>query len=72
MTKVLEKAFDEASKLPEKEQDELGKWLLAEIESDRNWDQVFARSHNQISRLASEALEEHRRGETEELDPDKL
>jgi hypothetical protein len=30
MTRTLRRAFDEASKLPEREQEALGKWLLAE------------------------------------------
>jgi hypothetical protein len=50
----------------------LGEWLLAEIESEREWDRAFARSQNLLGRLAKEALAEHRRGQTDELDPDKL
>ena len=46
MTKVLETAFDEASKLSESEQNALGEWLLAEIQSEREWDQAFARSQD--------------------------
>jgi hypothetical protein len=42
MTKALEKAFDEASKLTENEQDALGEWLLSEIQSEREWDRAFA------------------------------
>jgi len=72
MTKVLEKAFDEAAKLSESEQNALGEWLLAEIDSEREWDQAFAGSQDLLARLAKEALAEHRRGQTEELDPDKL
>ena len=72
MTKVLEKAFDEASKLTETEQDALGEWLLGEIHSEREWDRAFARSQDLLARLAKEALAEHRRGQTDELDPDKL
>jgi hypothetical protein len=72
MTKVLEKAFDEASKLTENEQDALGEWLLSEIQSEREWDRAFARSQDLLAHLVKEALAEHRRGQTEELDPDKL
>lgn len=35
MTKLLQKAFDEATKLPEKNQDALGSLLLDEIEMER-------------------------------------
>jgi hypothetical protein len=72
MTRVLEKAFDEASKLSESEQDALGEWLLAEIESEREWDRAFAQSQDLLARLAKDALAEHRRGETDELDPAKF
>lgn len=72
MTKVLEKAFDQASKLSESEQNALGEWLLTELESEREWDQVFARSQEVLADLARKALAEHRRGETKELDPDSL
>jgi hypothetical protein len=72
MTKVLEKALNEVSKLTENEQDALGEWLLSEIQSEREWDRAFARSQDLLARLAKEALAEHRRSETDELDPDKL
>jgi len=72
MTKVLEKAFDEASKLSESEQNALGEWLLTEIESEREWEQAFARSQDVLANLARKAVAEHRRGETKELDPDHL
>ena len=72
MTKLLEKAFAEAVKLPKKEQDSLAKWLLAELESERRWDEVFARSEEPLARLANAALKEHRKGRTKPLDPDQL
>jgi len=72
MTKLLEKAFAEASKLPEVEQDTLAELLLAEIASDRQWDETFAKSGDLLSRLAEEALADHRAGLTQDLDPDRL
>jgi hypothetical protein len=72
MTKLLEKAFAEASKLPEEEQDSLAERLLAEIDSDHQWDEAFAKSGALLSRLAEEALAEHRAGLTQDLDPDRL
>jgi hypothetical protein len=65
MTKVLEKAFNEASKLTENEQDALGEWLISEIQSEREWVRAFARSQDLLARLAKEALAEHRRGQTD-------
>jgi hypothetical protein len=72
MTKLLQKAFDEASKLPEGEQDALGRILLDELASERRWDELFAGSHDLLTELADEALAEHRAGRTAKLDPDKL
>ncbi len=72
MTKLLQKAFDEASKLPEVEQDALGRMLLEELASERRWDELFAGSHDLLAELADEALAEHRAGRTEKVDPEKL
>ena len=72
MTKLLEKAFAEATKLPKREQDRLAKWVLAEIAAEQHWDDAFRRSGEQISKLATEALTEHRKGKTQPLDPEKL
>ncbi len=70
MTARLEQAFTEVSKLSPKEQDALADWLLAELESERRWDKRFADSQDVLSKLASEALAEHRKGQTQELDSD--
>ena len=68
MTKQLEKAFEEASKLPEVEQNALAKWLLDELHSEREWAQTFAESEDVLERLANEAMEEKRKGEVTPLD----
>ena len=72
MTKLLQKAFDEASKLPEGEQDALGRILLKELASERRWEDLFAGSQDLLADLADQALAEHRAGRTEKLDPEKL
>lgn len=72
MTKLLQKAFEEASKLSEGEQDALGRLLLDELASERRWEELFAGSHDVLAALAEQALAEHRAGRTEKLDPDKL
>ena len=71
MTK-LELAFAEATRLPPKKQDRLADWLLAELASERRWDQLFAESQGLLETLAAEALDEHHRGQTQELDPEKI
>ena len=72
MTKLLERAVAEASKLPEAEQDAVGAWILAELESERRWDELFSQSPDLLSALAKEAIVEDEAGETEPLDPEKL
>jgi hypothetical protein len=72
MTKLLKKAFEEASKLPEIEQNSLAKWVLEELEADKKWDKVFAESEEILNQLANEALEAHQQGKTKPLDIDKL
>jgi hypothetical protein len=72
MTELLEKAFTEASKLPERERRALASWILHEIDSEKNWAEAFATSEDTLGRLSDEALAEHREAGTRELDPDKL
>ena len=72
MTKLLQKAFDEAAKLPEEEQDALANWLLEELKSEQRWDAAFSKSEDRLSELADEALSEHQEGRTKKLHPDKL
>lgn len=72
MTKLLEKAFAEAAKLPDDDQDALAQAVLTELASERRWDELFAASADVLSELAEEALAEHRTGRTRPLDPDTL
>jgi hypothetical protein len=72
MTTKLEKAISALEDLPENEQDAVADWLLAELESERRWDDLFARSAGLLEKMAAEALAEHRAGRTIELDPEKL
>lgn len=72
MTELLEKAFQQASQLPDVEQDALAKWLLAELHSERQWASRFAESQDVLEKLADEALAEKRHGGTTPLDPNRL
>ncbi len=71
MTELLERAFAEAAKLPPAEQEVLASRLLAELATEDEFDRKIAGSVDKLSQLAREALEEHRAGLTEELDPDR-
>jgi len=70
MGKLLQQAVAEASRLPETEQEAVGAWLLAELESERRWDGLFAQSSELLSEMAAEAIREDEAGLTKPLDPD--
>ena len=72
MTKLLEKAFAEAAKLPDEAQDRIAAQLLQELADEAKWDTSFAASASQLERLAAEALEEYRAGRTQESGFDEL
>ena len=72
MGKVLQQALTELTKLPETEQDAVGAWILAELESERKWDDLFARSPDLLVEMAADAIREDDAGLTELLDPEKL
>ncbi len=71
MTELLEKAFQEATKLPKEEQDAFARWILAELSAEERWHKTFKRSSDALAKLADEALAEHRAGETQAWDPDR-
>jgi len=68
VTQLLERAFTEASKLPDPEQDAFASLLLAELDSERRWAQAFADTQDQLGALADEALREFDAGETRPMD----
>ena len=72
MTTLLQKAFSEASKLPDQEQNLIGARLLAELGEETEFDRTIAASSDTLARFAQEALEEHRAGLTQELNPERL
>ncbi|HEY4642510.1 MAG TPA: hypothetical protein VII75_14295 [Thermoanaerobaculia bacterium] len=70
MGELLQRAVAEASKLPEAEQEAVGAWLLAELESERRWDDLFAKSHDMLLEMAADAIREDEAGLTRPLNPD--
>jgi hypothetical protein len=68
MTKLLEKALEKISTLPQDERDAIASQILAELEDEAAWETRFASRKGKLRRLADEALAEHRRGETRPLD----
>lgn len=72
MTELLARAFGEASKLSEQEQNSLAAWILDELTSEHEWEKAFTTSSDALAKLAGEALLEHHQGNTQSLDLDKL
>ncbi len=72
MTKLLERAVAKARELPDAEQDAIAQIVMDEIESERRWDELLAKSPEKLRTLADRAWAEHEAGGSEELDPDRL
>jgi hypothetical protein len=68
MTELLEKAFAEASKLPQEAQDMLAQMLLDDLVAEEKWADAFAKSPDKLARLADEALADYRNGKTKALE----
>jgi hypothetical protein len=67
MTDLLQRAYNEAAKLPPEEQDELARAVLRAIEDERSWDELFAQSQDLLAEMADEAEAEYNAGKTEPL-----
>ena len=74
VTEILQQAFYKAAELPEDRQEAFARFLLAELESERHWDELFSRPESEafLERMASEAREAHRAGKTEMLNLEDL
>jgi hypothetical protein len=70
MTQLLNKAFAEASKLSEQDQDVIAEIVLAELASEERWHELFAKSQDLLAELSEEALAEHRAGKTRPIECD--
>lgn len=72
MTRLLAKAFEEASRLPEGVQDEIATTLLAEIEGEGHWDETLASTPDVLEKLADKALADFKAGRTRKMGFDDL
>jgi len=68
MTKLLEKAFKDASRLPEEDQDALAEMLLSDLASEERWAEAFAKAQDKIALLATEALAEYKQSKTKPIE----
>lgn len=67
MSKLLEKAFEDASRLPAEDQDPIGEMPLNNLASEDRWQDAFAKSQDKLAALAKEALAEFKQGKTKLL-----
>ena len=72
MTKLLDSAFKKVSQLPEIEQNIFARFILDEIEQEKNWDKSFSNSEDMLYIMANEALDDYKNNKTEILYTDKL
>ena len=72
MSDLLDRAVQKARRLPEAEKNVTAAIILEELEDEAHWKQAFSMSQDALAKLAAEAMEEDRKGETKELDPDLL
>jgi hypothetical protein len=72
MSDLLDRAVQKARRLPDAEQNVIAAIILEELEDEAHWKKAFSTSQDALAKLAAEAMEEDRKGETKELDPDLL
>ncbi|HET9764380.1 MAG TPA: hypothetical protein VFR50_12745 [Casimicrobiaceae bacterium] len=62
MRKLLEKALEKVAKLPAAEPDAMAAIVLEELASEQRWADAFAKSQDELAKLAQEALAEYNAG----------
>lgn len=68
MTQLLEDALRRVAALPQEEQDAIASQIIETLEDEAIWKEKLAGSSEKLLRLADNAREENRRGETKPLD----
>ncbi len=72
MTQLLEQVLTEVRKLPELEQDAIASLILDELADERRWQESFARSQDQLARLAAKVREDIQAGRVQSGGFDQL
>lgn len=74
MTRLLQEAFERITKLPQEQQNRYAQFLLATLESDQRWAELFARpeSEDLLEHLADETVAAHRAGRTRPVNIEEL
>jgi hypothetical protein len=68
MTGLMEAALRRIERLSPEEQDAIASQIIETLDDEQAWARCFREDPEKLRRLAREALEEHRRGETRPLD----
>ena len=63
MTQLLERALTEVKRLPEPEQDVIASLILDELSDEKRWQESFARSQEQLARLAAKVRQDIQAGQ---------
>jgi len=58
MNALLEKALAEVARLPDADQEAIAALILDEIAAERGWDERFAKTQDQLSKLVRSARDE--------------
>lgn len=72
MTQLLQKALDEVHKLAPPEQDAIAAIILDELADERRWHEAFARSQDQLGRLAAKVRADISSGRVRQQGIDEL
>lgn len=72
MSVLLDQAVAEARKLTDREQDAIAALILEEIEDERRWERLFARTPAKLAALAARAVEQVREGDCKTAGFDEL
>ena len=63
MTQLLERALTEVKLLPKPEQDVIASLILDELSDEKRWQESFARSQEQLARLAAKVRQDIHAGQ---------
>ena len=72
MTVLLEQAMTKVKNLSEPEQDAIATLILDELADEALWDEKFARSQDQLAKLAAKAREDVKAGRVKSIGMDQL
>jgi hypothetical protein len=67
MTPLLERAIEKVQGLPDTEQDAIASLILDELADEQRWEESFARSQEQLGKLAAKVRTDIRTGRVKDI-----